>query len=214
MDSVIRTYTKKQDLLALRRNQIAVCAARLFAKSGYDHVSVREISAACGIGIGALYRYIATKDDILYLVMDYGLSPFLKLYEDMEARLDIVNPTEGLAEAIDKHYRMVDKFQDVLRMAYMEIRNLQPRAIQSVLHVDRCFLSLYEGILNRGYMKGEFKACNTTVIAHNIMVDGHMWAVRNWFLKSCCTLETYISEQIEFTFRAICTEKALQTKTQ
>jgi len=50
---------------------------------------------------------------------------------------------------------------------------------------------------------GEFDIGNITLMAHDIVVSGHMWAVRRWFLGSQCTLEEYIREKTESILKAI-----------
>ena len=42
-----------------------ITALQLFAKSGYDAVSVSDISGALGLSKGALYRHYVSKRDIL-----------------------------------------------------------------------------------------------------------------------------------------------------
>jgi len=64
-----------------------------------------------------------------------------------------------------------------------------------------------EKLLRWGVEAGEFKIDNPTVVAHNIIVLGHMWAIRRWFLRKCCTLEEYIREQAELILaQCVCTK--------
>jgi AcrR family transcriptional regulator len=48
-----------------RRDQLMVCAARLFAERGYHPTSVADIVAALGVGKGVFYWYFASKDELL-----------------------------------------------------------------------------------------------------------------------------------------------------
>lgn len=47
-----------------RRAMIEATALRLFADKGYAEVSVRDIAQACGIGESALYRHMASKEEL------------------------------------------------------------------------------------------------------------------------------------------------------
>jgi AcrR family transcriptional regulator len=48
-----------------RRDQLMVCAARLFAERGYHPTSVADIVAALGVGKGVFYWYFASKEELL-----------------------------------------------------------------------------------------------------------------------------------------------------
>jgi len=65
---------KDEALLAERRATLVETATELFIARGFSEVSVNEIAERAGISVGALYKYIRTKEDLLWLVMDtiYG----------------------------------------------------------------------------------------------------------------------------------------------
>ena len=48
-----------------RREQLIVCAARLFAERGYHPTSVSDIVEALGVGKGVFYWYFASKEELL-----------------------------------------------------------------------------------------------------------------------------------------------------
>src|SRR5579863_8412159 len=53
-----------------RRNEIVDEAARLFAARGYHATGVAELGDAVGLGRGALYYYIDSKENLLALIHD------------------------------------------------------------------------------------------------------------------------------------------------
>ena len=64
----IPTQVKNQALVAQRRRQIVDASVNLFIENGFHKTTTRQIARASGISIGSLYEYIATKEDVLYLV--------------------------------------------------------------------------------------------------------------------------------------------------
>jgi AcrR family transcriptional regulator len=52
------------------REQIAAAALAIADADGFEHVSMRRIASALGAGTMSLYRYIATKADLLALIDD------------------------------------------------------------------------------------------------------------------------------------------------
>jgi len=207
--SSIRAYSNDLELIAAKRAHIAKCAARIFAKSGYDRAGVQEIADACDMAIGALYRYIGKKEDIIELVLDYGLSTFTNLYDAFTANLDSVSPIEGLRRVMEKYYRMIDDYQDLVLLAYQEIRVLSPNVRQLILDENMRIIAIFERLLIRGCETGEFRIHNVLNMAHMIVVLGHMWAIRKWFLGKHFTLEEYISESVELVLTSITINKGL-----
>ena len=56
--------------LRFSRQQIAAAALEIADAEGFDAVSMRRIARSLGAGTMSLYRYIATKDDLLALIGD------------------------------------------------------------------------------------------------------------------------------------------------
>lgn len=208
----IRTYSKDQELVASRREHIAQCAAHLLVKKGYDRTSVREIADACGMGMGNLYHYIGSKEDILYLVIDHGLSRYVEFCEKAFAKLDIISPPEALRKAIGEYYRTVDDSQDLMLFAYQETKNLRLDAREAILDLDRRIVAAFERLLARGCTTGDFSIDNLTLVAHDIVTRGQLWAVRRWFLRKYGSLEQYIKDETELILRAILPPKVMASK--
>jgi len=58
-----------------RRLEIVDISAEMFAKRGFNAVGVAEISDAVGLGRGALYHYIGSKDQLLLDIQERVLKP-------------------------------------------------------------------------------------------------------------------------------------------
>jgi AcrR family transcriptional regulator len=74
--------------------QILSTAARLFATSGYDGTSMRDIADACGISKSLLYHHFADKDEIFARI---ALGSTRELYQFVHDRLpDGAAPSERI----------------------------------------------------------------------------------------------------------------------
>lgn len=60
-----------------RREQIIDLAASLMAKRGYAATGITELAETVGLGKGALYHYIGSKEKVLVEVQDRVLTPLL-----------------------------------------------------------------------------------------------------------------------------------------
>lgn len=72
-----------------RREEIIDRAAVLFAEKGYAATGVTELGEAVGLGRGALYYYIESKENLLVAIQDRVLGPLLSLamtIRDIDAR--------------------------------------------------------------------------------------------------------------------------------
>ena len=202
----IRASSSDRALVDRRREHIGRCATRVFVKKGYERATVGEIAHACGMSKGNLYNYVGSKEDILYLGIDHGLSRLAETVEGLRDRLSNVAPADALREFMKTYYQLIDEDPDFTLFTYQETKNLDLKARRSVLEAAARDVAACEALLRRGVELGEFHIGNITLMAHDIVVYGHMWAVRRWFLRSQCMLEEYISEKTESILKAILVE--------
>ena len=59
-----------------RAVEIVEIASRLFYERGYQSVSTRALAQAAGIQGGSLYHHFASKEEILYRIVQYGSDEF------------------------------------------------------------------------------------------------------------------------------------------
>jgi AcrR family transcriptional regulator len=105
------------------RRDIAESAVTLFARDGYDNVSVEDISEEAGISLRTFYRYFSAKDEVL--------SPILtQATEDLLDHIARRPAAEDLAEAVEHAYRQVspptDRVQALIRL-FIDVPALQAR---------------------------------------------------------------------------------------
>jgi len=205
----IRTYSTNEKLVNSRRAQIALCAAGIFARKGYHDTIVREIGDACGMGKGTIYHYIGAKEDILSLIREQGEAMWEGFFEENLANFDNMSATKILKHSIEGFYRRVDKYADITRFWYQEIRHASRQDQKKLQEWDTRAVALFEKILTKGCMSGEFKVDNITMVSHTIVVGGEMWAVKRWFLRKHFTLEEYISVQVKMTLRLVCADECI-----
>ena len=194
MEKSIRICCSNPSLVALRREQIATDAVRILVKKGYDRATIREIARACNMTMGMLYHYVGSKEDVLSLVMNHGVSRLAEACDKAFARLERVGASEALEHAITEYYRAVDKSQDLVLFTYQETKNLPREYQRSILDTSLRVVHGFEDLMAKGCMAGEFRATNVTLVAHKIVILGQMWALNRWFLRKHFTLEEYTTE--------------------
>ena len=195
----ISTQIKNPDLVAQRRRQIVDAAVHLFIKQGFHKTTTRQIARAAGFSIGLLYEYIASKEDILYLVCDAIHAEVERgVSQAMTSASGDKNP---LAEVIREYFLVCNRMSDHILLIYQETQSLPPRWRNKVLENEVRITRIFTEVIARLISSGELPHIteqSMELVAHNISVLGHMWTFRRWFLARHYSIEDYIELQTEF----------------
>jgi len=68
-------------------------------------------------------------------------------------------------------------------------------------------MTVFERLLPRGIEEGESSIDDPRLIAHDIVVLGHVWALKLWYLRKHWTFKTYVKEQTDAILRAVMMDK-------
>ncbi|MBI5523304.1 MAG: TetR/AcrR family transcriptional regulator [Desulfarculus sp.] len=194
----IPTAVKDPALVAKRRRQIVDATVQLFIKKGFHKTTTREMAQAAGFSIGTLYEYVASKEDVLYLVCQ-------AIHDEMEDRLrqrirHAGSGAQALAAAIEAYFSVCDQMSDHILLIYQETKSLPPESMRFVLAHEERITQVFAELLDRGvgdYSLRPLNRAEIELMAHNIAVLGHMWTFRRWSLRPRFSLEQYIALQSE-----------------
>jgi len=195
----IPTQIKNPDLVEQRHRQIVDAAVQLFINHGFHKTTTRQIARAAGFSIGSLYEYIASKEDILYLVCDaihaeveQGVS---------EAMTRASGGRNPLAEVIREYFLVCNRMSDHILLIYQETQSLPPQWRKKVLENEVRITGIFMQVLAHLISSGDLPRLSERsmeLVAHNISVLGHMWTFRRWFLARHYSIDDYIELQTEF----------------
>jgi AcrR family transcriptional regulator len=87
-----------------RRAQLIDLGTKLFAKHGYDDISIDDLAEAAGIGKGLLYHYFGSKREF-YIATVKAASMHLRQLSAPDRSLP---PAERLASAIGRHLQFIE----------------------------------------------------------------------------------------------------------
>ena len=198
----IPTQVKDPDLVKRRRSQIADAAVQLFIEKGFHKTTTRQIARASAISIGSLYEYFTSKEDILYMVCE-------SIHAEVESGLTeaMARATAGpeaLAEVIREYFEVCHRMSDFILLIYQESQSLPSQWRKRVLENELKITGLVVEVLARIAASGELPGLIEQYIelaAHNIVVLGHMWTFRRWYLSRHYSLEDYIKRQTVFILK-------------
>lgn len=203
----IKSKIKNEKLIDERRKKIVNAAVKLFVKKGYHETTVREIADEFGMSMGALYDYIRTKEDILFLVCDHihkTISDNLKV--PMSNKKDAL---DKLKTAIERYFTIVDEIQDYMLLLYQETKSLSRESRKYIFSAEKELTAIFENILYQCIKEKSVKIPGDHVktVANNIMVMGQMWTFRRWVIQDQLTLGSYIKIQTELILKGILRQK-------
>ena len=148
-------------------------ALKLFARSGYAAVSMREIAAEVGVRAGALYLYTPDKQTLLFDLMRAHLERLLAAWN---AQKSADSPTEQLRKFVEFHIAYHFGLRDEVLVSHMELRNLSPENLQIVQDLRRSYEQALEDILGTGRRERHFVVhdVRVTTMALMAMLTGYL----------------------------------------
>ena len=194
----VETQIKNKKLVEERRRQIVDAAVQLFIHHGYHKTTTRMLAKETGLSIGSLYEYIATKDDVLYLVcraihkeVEQGLR---------EALSRSSGGREALQEIIREYFQVCDRMSDHILLLYQVTHFLPDKWQKTVIDAELRITSLFIDAMQQLKASGTLPLDEETIslAGHNISVLGHTWAFRRWYFARNFTIEQYIAKQTAF----------------
>ncbi len=199
-ENKVLSSVKDEELIKIRRDQMIKGALTLFKEKGFHRTTTREIAKESGFSIGTLYEYIRTKEDVLYLVCD---SIHGEVKKRLEAVVDVKKPTiENFCNVITSFFRLMDDMQEEILILYQEVKSLSKETRSAVLQKEREMASMLEDAI-RTCLPHELPKQDITLLANNLLIQGHMWGFRRWMLQKEFTLEDYIEKQLKFALVAM-----------
>jgi AcrR family transcriptional regulator len=203
----IPTQVKDPQLVDRRRRQIADAAVQLFIEKGFHKTTTRQIASAAGFSIGSLYEYFASKEDILYMVCE---SIHAEVERGVTMAMSRATGGQAALGAVIREYFMVcDRMSDFILLIYQETQSLplqwQNRVLENELRITGLFIEALARIVSSGELQN-LDELSLELTAHNIVVLGHMWTFRRWFLTRHYSIEDYIKLQTKLIL-GMCSNK-------
>ena len=158
-----------------QKERIRRHAARLFAEKGYDATGIQELSEAVGLGRGALYHHIGSKEQLLFDIITVAV-------------IDVVAEAEALRDepiAAEEKVRRLSRLMmhtvvghlPEWRVFFRELDALRSPLRDEALAWRERFEDVWASVIAQGVDEGVFRAIDPVVIKgilgmHNY---AHVW---------------------------------------
>ena len=154
--------------------KVREAALRLFARHGFAAVSMRQIAAEVGVQAGALYLYTPDKQTLLFELMHGHLEELLAAWQAPQA-----GPMAQLEDFARHHIRFHLDRPELVFIAYMELRNLEPENFAVIERLRREDEDRLEAILKAGQAERVFDLPDTKLATMAIIAM--LTGVNTWY---------------------------------
>src|SRR5258707_15800981 len=210
MAKKIPTTIKDQDLVAQRRGEIIDVATRLFLERGFHKTSIRDIARACPFNLASLYMYVASKEDILFLVAQQLIEEKAKAMAAVEMLDD--NPIASFCTALRSYCRIVHNYRPHIRLLYRELDVLTPERREIVMSSLSTVTDVFEAIVRKGIDRGVFADVEPKLVALNALFLCHMWSLHTRALRSVTTdIDMFFDMQSKIILQGLLTGAPMVT---
>lgn len=154
--------------------RVREAALRLFARHGFAAVSMRQIAAEVGVQAGALYLYTPDKQTLLFDLMRDHLEELLDDWAPGDGP-----PLDELERFTRHHIRFHLVRPELVFIAYMELRNLEPENFAVIEGLRKTYEDRLESILIRGVAAGVFAVPDTKLAT--LAIIAMLTGVTTWY---------------------------------
>jgi len=173
----VQARVKDQSLISEKRRQILEGAIQVFKRKGYHKATVREIATEAGIGLGSIYDYVNSKDDILYLFFENYATNF---FEKVRSRASMVaDPLRRLEITYRAFLEVATELEDQVMLSYTQARYVQKNFLKIILKKESEIVEHFEKIIAE-LGEGPF---DPFLEANFLVYSGVFGVLRRWILK-------------------------------
>jgi AcrR family transcriptional regulator len=152
---------------ANRRGEIVRLAARLFREHGFDGTTVRDIAAAVGMRSGSPFYHFASKEEILFAVMEEGLRQGLARTEAVLAQHG--GARERFVALMRTHFATIlEDGSDFVPVMLYEWRRLPLVDRRRLIAVKDRYDTLWQGVIEElaaaGQLRGDAKLARLLIL--------------------------------------------------
>ncbi len=159
-----------------RVDEILKAARDLFCEKGYEAAAVAEIAQRIGVVEGTIYKYFATKRELLLSVLEHWYEEMFGDYARDLARLD--GHRARLHLLVWRHLRAVRDNPLLCRLMFREVQSEHDYR-GTVLHdLNRRYTQLLVDVISAGMAEGEFRADLPPALLRAMVYGGiehHSW---------------------------------------
>lgn len=179
--------TQKARFAVVNLEKILTATFEVSAVSGFDRMSLRDLSRQTGMSMGAIYSCISKKEDIALMISDIvSLSNELIHQHAMQA--DSI--WESFEQSVKYHLYASTLLQPWYFFLYFETRSLPQAQQEDSKQIELNAIDSFEMKIKAGVESGDLHSEDPRMVANSIVV-----LLEDWYLKPWKTESLSINQQ-------------------
>jgi TetR/AcrR family transcriptional regulator, cholesterol catabolism regulator len=162
-----------------RRREIDEVASELFHANGYAATSVRDIARALDIQGASLYAHVASKEDLLWAIVDRAATEFEKAADRATAETPSADAVERLAALVEAHVEVVTADPERASVFVTEWRHLSADRRAAIAVRRDAYEARFRETIADGVAIGAFRATDPAIGATFILTA--LNGIATWF---------------------------------
>jgi TetR/AcrR family transcriptional regulator, cholesterol catabolism regulator len=152
-----------------RRREIDEVASELFHANGYAATSVRDIAKALDIQGASLYAHVASKEDVLWSIVNGAATAFETKSDEAVADTATSDPVERLAALVEAHVDVVTADPERASVFVTEWRHLSADRRAAIAQRRDAYEARFRAVIDDGTAVGAFRPTDTALAATFIL---------------------------------------------
>jgi AcrR family transcriptional regulator len=152
-----------------RRREIDEVASELFHANGYAATSVRDIAKALDIQGASLYAHVASKEDVLWSIVDGAAAAFEAKADEAVADTAGADPVERLAALVEAHVDVVTADPERASVFVTEWRHLSHERRAAIATRRDAYEQRFRAVIDDGLAVGAFRPTDPALAATFIL---------------------------------------------
>jgi AcrR family transcriptional regulator len=146
-----------------RRREIDEAASELFHANGYAATTVRDIARALDIQGASLYAHVASKEDVLWSIVDGAAAAFERAADGAVSDAADGDPVDRLAALVEAHVEVVTADPGRASVFVTEWRHLSADRRDAIAARRDAYEQRFRDVVGDGVGVGAFRATDPMI---------------------------------------------------
>ena len=148
-----------------RHSSILQAAARVFARSGFDKATTREIALEADVSEGTIYNYFDSKQEVVNALVDLVQGRFAALTAGLPSQLDgRAALIQAVRSALDLIYDEGVTIKGLVSVMWDQVGGLRGYLVPGL----QGLIDVVESYIQLGIVAGRLRPCDAAAAAHMV----------------------------------------------